>query len=153
MNEDSIAIQKSKNALLNVFVGRWHTLGEVVGTGTKIDATDVYEWLAGEYSLVHYADSTVGSDKIHATEIIGYDPARGLYFGPFFDDHGSVGFEEITENGNVWSWHGKGVMGVNFHRCTATVSDDGQTIEAVHEQSEDDRTWRPWMNVTLTKIT
>ncbi len=146
------AAQKSKNALLNVFVGTWHTQGEVAGTGVKIDAIDTYEWLPGEYALIHYADSSVGSDKIHAIEILGYDPARGSYFCPFFDDQGGAGFEEVTENGDIWTWHGRGVMGVNFHRCTATVSADARTITAIHEQSEDDSAWEPWMTVVLTKV-
>jgi Protein of unknown function (DUF1579) len=71
-----------ENALLNVFVGRWHTTEEVAsspGPVTKIDALDTYEWLPGGYALIHYAESTVGDDLIQAIEIIGYDPSRRAY--------------------------------------------------------------------------
>jgi uncharacterized protein DUF1579 len=144
-----------ENALLNVFVGRWHTTGEVVasspGPVTKIDALDTYEWLPGGYALIHYADSTVGDDRIQAIEIIGYDSSRRAYFGPFFDDQGGAGWEEIRVDGTAWTWRGENVMGVKHHRATAIVSDDGNTITARHEQSSDGVNWQPWMNVTLAR--
>ena len=132
----------------------WHTTGEVVATtpGLKIDAIDTYEWLRGGYSLIHYADSNIGDYKIHGIEIIGYDPSRRMYFAPFFDDKGGAGWEEVRVENKTWTWHGKDVMGVKYHRCTAVFSDDGNTIKARHEKSEDQENWELWMNVTLTKI-
>jgi Protein of unknown function (DUF1579) len=160
MTEDRRATTRAsspENALLNVFVGRWHTTGEVVAgppaPGTKIDAVDTYEWLPGGYALIHYADSAIGDDRIQAIEIIGYDPARGAYFGPFFDDQGGAGWEEIRVDGATWTWRGEMVLGVRHHRAIATVSDDGDTITARHEQSSDGVSWQPWMKVTLARET
>jgi hypothetical protein len=42
-------------------------------------------------------------------------------------------------------------MGVKEHRCFGVISDDGRTIEARHEKSEDGKNWELWMNVTLKK--
>jgi hypothetical protein len=130
-----------------------NTAGEVAGSEPlKIDATDTYEWLPGGYALIHYADASIGNDKIHSTEIIGYDAARKIYFASFFDDQGGAGWEEISVEGETWTWHGKDVMGVKYHRCKAVISADGNTIEARHERSDDDKNWELWMDVTLTKI-
>jgi Protein of unknown function (DUF1579) len=147
------AASSPENARLNVFVGRWHTTGAVVAgpPAATIDAIDTYEWLPGGYALIHHADSTVGEDHIRAIEIIGYDPARRAYFGPFFDDQGGAGWEEIRVDGATWTWRGEHVLGVRHHRATAVVSADGNTISARHERSGDGVNWEPWMDVTLTR--
>ena len=151
-NEDQTT-QAAKNELLKVFIGKWHTTGEIVGSDAEVDAIDTYEWLPGNYSIIHYADAGMGEDKFSSIEIIGYVPSRGAFFCPFFDDQGGGGFEEAdTEDGKVWHFHGENIMGVNFHRCTLTVSDDGNALEAIHEQSEDGTTWQPWMNVVLNRM-
>jgi hypothetical protein len=157
MTENHNTIQKAsipESELLDVFVGKWHTTGEVVAPKPvlKIDVIDTYEWLPGDYCLMHAADGLIGNDKIHSIEIIGYDASRKMYFAPFFDDQGGAGWEEIQVEDNVWTWHGKNVMGVKHHRCIAVVSDDGHSVKALHERSEDDKNWELWMDVTLNKI-
>jgi hypothetical protein len=52
---------------------------------------------------------------------------------------------------NTWIWRGSNVMGAKEHRCIAVVSDDGQTINARHEKSDDGGSWVLWMDVTLRK--
>jgi hypothetical protein len=157
MIKDHQTIEKAvsqENKHLDVFVGKWHTTGEVVSTkpALKIDSIDTYEWLPGGYSLIHYADSNMGDDTVHSIEIIGYDPSRKMYFAPFFDDQGGAGWEELRVKDKTWTWHGKDVMGAKYHRCKAVFSDDGNTIKARHERSEDDKNWEVWMDIILTKI-
>jgi hypothetical protein len=143
-----------ENKRLNVFVGKWHTTGEVAATkpAVKIDVFDTYEWLPGGYALIHYADGTVGDERLHSTEIIGYDPSRKMYFAPFFDAQGGAGWEEIRVKDSTWTWRGKDVMGTKYHRCIAVFSNDGNTINARHDKSEDGENWELWMNVTLAKV-
>jgi hypothetical protein len=43
-------------------------------------------------------------------------------------------------------------MGVKEHRCLAVVSDDGKTIRARHEKSDNGENWELWMDVTLRKV-
>lgn len=140
---------------MGVFLGRWHTTGEVAATGStpaeKVDSIDTYEWYPGEFFLVHHADGKVGDAAIKSIEIMGYDPRRQSYFAPFFDSTGGFGTEEIRLDGNTWTWRGSNVMGVKEHRCFAIVSDDGKTIKARHEKSEDGKAWKLWMDITLTK--
>jgi hypothetical protein len=82
---------------------------------------------------------------------MGYDLERQCYFAPFFDSTGGYGTEEMRLNDNTWTWRGSNVMGVREHRCIAVVSDDGQTIRARHEKSDDGQSWMLWMDVTLRK--
>jgi len=140
---------------LAVFLGRWHTTGDVAATeetpAARVDAIDTYEWYPGEFFLVHDADAKVGDDAIKSLEIIGYDPERQCYLARFFDSTGGFGEEEIRLDGNTWTWRGSNVMGVKEHRCIAVVSGDGKTVRARHEKSDDGVTWELWMNVTLKK--
>jgi hypothetical protein len=141
---------------MGAFLGRWHTTGEVAATGSEpsaeVDSIDTYEWYPGEFFLVHHADSRVGGSVIKSIEIMGYDPARGCYFAPFFDSTGGHGTEEIRLDGSTWTWRGSNVMGAKEHRCIAVVSTDGQTIKARHEKSDDGQNWVTWMDVTLRKL-
>ena len=91
---------------LGVFLGRWHTTGEVAATAStpvaKVDSIDTYEWYPGEFFLVHHADGRVGDDVIKSIEIMGYDAERQSYFAPFFDSTGGFGTEEIRLMQNIW---------------------------------------------------
>jgi hypothetical protein len=140
---------------MGAFLGRWHTTGKVAATASdpaaEVDSIDTYEWYPGEFFLVHHADGRVGGSPIKSIEIMGYDPERQCYFAPFFDSTGGFGTEEIRLKDNTWTWRGSNVMGVKEHRCIAVVSDDGQTIKARHEKSDDGQSWVLWMDVTLRK--
>ena len=152
--EDLIDEQANENKKLNVFLGKWHTVGNIYDekgniTG-KVDAIDTYEWLPGAYAMIHYADSKIGDIKIEGIEIIGYDPKRKAYFGPFFDNQGSAGWEQIKFDGNTWIWNGENVMGVKYHRCKAVFKNE-TTIAALHEHSADNQVWHKWMDITLSR--
>jgi hypothetical protein len=140
---------------LSIFLGKWHTTGDVAATAStpaaRVDAIDTYEWYPGAFFLVHHADGRVGDDAIKSIEIIGYDAKRQSYFATFFDSTGGFGTEEIRRDGDTWIWRGSNVMGVKEHRCIAVVSDDGKTVRARHEKSDDGKTWTLWMDVTLTR--
>lgn len=140
---------------LGVFLGRWHTTGNVAPTASApaaaVDSIDTYEWYPGEFFLVHEADSKVGDESIRSLEIIGYDSQRRCYVATFFDSSGGCGTEELRRDGNTWTWRGSNVMGVKEHRCIAVVSDDGRTVSARHEKSDDGRSWALWMDVTLRR--
>ena len=140
---------------MGVFLGRWHTTGEVAATAEihaeKVDSIDTYEWYPGEFFLIHHADGNVGDVVIKSLGIMGYDADRQCYFATFFDNTGGFGTEEIRLDGNTWTWRGSNVMGVKEHRCIAVVSSDGKTVRARHEKSEDGKNWSLWMDVTLTK--
>jgi hypothetical protein len=140
---------------LSVFIGKWHTTGDVAATtstpATRVDFIDTYTWYPGEFFVVHDAEGTVGGVHSNSLEMIGYDVDRKCYVATFFDSTGGSGREDIQLEGNTWTWRGSNVMGVNEHRCIAVLSNDGRTIQARHERSDDGTDWELWMNVTLEK--
>lgn len=153
--EDANSRQRNGNKLLSVFIGRWKTDGDLFDENGKIagkvDAIDYYEWLPGEYALMHTIESNVGGLDIRGTELLGYDVLRDDYFVPFFDNQGTAGFERLQRMDETWVWSGKDVMGVNFHRCTARFASEHQ-IEALHETSEDGKIWKKWMKIQLVRL-
>jgi hypothetical protein len=155
MNENFGEEQRLQNEKLNAFIGKWRTFGNLYDNGGqeigKVEANDIYEWLPGNYAVIHHVESKMQQLTIHGIEILGYDPSKKTYFAPFFDNQGSVGSEEVQVNGNTWIWRGENVMGVNFHRCTAVFKDD-KTISVIHEKSDDNRSWRTWMELTLRRF-
>ncbi len=52
---------------LSKFVGKWQTEGCILPTDTdpeiKFTGTDVYEWLPGEFFLLHKVDVMIGKDQ------------------------------------------------------------------------------------------
>jgi uncharacterized protein DUF1579 len=155
MTSATQSVPSPEQKKMGVFLGRWHTTGEVAATesdsAAEVDSIDTYEWYPGEFFIVHHADSRVGGSQIKSIEIIGYDPERQRYVASFFDSTGGSGIEELRLHGNTWTWRGSNVMGVKEHRCIAVVSDDGQTIKARHEKSDDGQNWMLWIDVTLRK--
>src|SRR5688572_11174563 len=141
-------VPSSEQKKLGVFLGRWHTTGDVVATAStptvKVDSIDTYDWYPGGFFLVHRAESKIGDDVIDSLELMGYDPKQQGYFATFFDSTGGCGTEQLQYEGNTWIWRGSDVMGVKEHRCIAVVSSDGNTVKARHEKSEDGNTWDLW---------
>lgn len=140
---------------LSVFLGHWRTEGHTAGDdapAARIRSNDEYEWLPGGFFVVHRWDGNVGDREVHGIEIIGYDSNRGTYQTHFFDSDGNCGSEQLSAHDRTWTWLGRHVMGSDWHRCTSVVSDDGNTMTAKHEQSNDGESWMPWMEVTLRRV-
>ena len=52
-----------EHKLLDVFVGTWKAEGETKdGRTVSIEAVDNYEWLPGDYFLIHRTDARLGDD-------------------------------------------------------------------------------------------
>jgi len=77
---------------LNVFIGRWITEGETVAEpgapAMTIVASDVYQWLPGEYFVMHPAYGRIGAIGVGGLEIIGFDPTTRQFQCYFFDSQG-----------------------------------------------------------------
>lgn len=137
---------------LQVLVGKWSTSGRtrpIQGSpSARIDAVDTYEWLSGGFALLHRVDAKVGDEKIEGAEIIGYDPARGTYVTQYFGSDGPTAYEaSLDDEGGAVVWR----MRSETTRFTGTFSDDRSTITGHWELLVDDSTWRPWMDITLSK--
>jgi hypothetical protein len=95
---------------LGALVGRWRSEGHIVGNSVPIEGTDVYEWLPGEFFLVHHVDVVVGDQKVQAIEIIGeYDPATDSFTGRAYDNLGNVTIMHArVDDDGVWTFTGAG---------------------------------------------
>jgi hypothetical protein len=140
---------------LEIFIGCWHTHGSTVtragAPSVMIHSSDIYEWLPGGRFVVHRWKGQAGDADVHGLEVIGVDRQSGAYQTSFFDNDGNSGCETLTVRGRTWTWLGRQALGSPWHRCIAVVSDDGRSITALHEQSDNGTTWTPWMRVTLRR--
>jgi hypothetical protein len=113
-----------------------------------IDAVDTYAWLPGRFSLLHTVDARVGEERVEGAEIIGWDPARDAFVTRYFGSDGPNAYEAtLVEEDDALVW----TMRSSADRFAGRFSDDGNTITGHWEQLDDDKSWQPWMDVTLTR--
>jgi Protein of unknown function (DUF1579) len=135
---------------LDIFIGRWITAGETIqadgSPGVRIVASDIYQWLAGERFVMHPAYGFIGDVPVGGLEVIGYDPETGHFKTEFFDSFGNKFSQTLCCRDGVWTWQGE------HARCTGTFSEDGRTLLARHERSDDGTHWTPSMTVTIRRV-
>ncbi|RXA20856.1 alpha/beta fold hydrolase [Methanosarcina sp. MSH10X1] len=135
---------------LDIFVGRWITEGHTWATSSspalRITGTDTYEWLPGRFFLLHRADVQIGDEEIKTIEIIGYDALSQTYPMHYFDNQGNSGTYQASVRDGIWTFLG------GSERSKVTFSDDGNTITASWEHSDNGLNWLPLMEVKLTKV-
>jgi hypothetical protein len=88
----------------------------------------------------------VGDIGVGGVEIIGYDPIGRRYQVHFFDSQGIASRHGLTIGGRTWIWQGE------HTRCTGNFSEDGKTLTAHHERTDDGANWVPSMDVILRKV-
>ncbi|MEX1193261.1 MAG: DUF1579 family protein, partial [Brumimicrobium sp.] len=93
------------------FVGSWNTEGKILETDTtpeiKISGKDTYEWLPGEFFLLHKVDVLIGEGNNETFEIIGFDDEKGKYTMQHYDNNGNSGFMTATCNDGTWIFLGE----------------------------------------------
>jgi hypothetical protein len=130
-----------------------------------ITGTDVYEWLAGGFFLVHHVDVVIGDQQVRALELIGssYDPATDAFTARAYDNLGNVTIMRARVDGQgVWRFTGGGDVAPVARpaaadaggavRSTLTVSPDRAGMTARWERSDDGASWKPWMDMTFTRM-
>jgi Protein of unknown function (DUF1579) len=150
---------------LGALVGRWRSEGYIVGDSpVPITGTDVYEWLAGGFFLVHHVDVLIGEQPVQAIEVIGeHDPMTDSLIGRAYDNQGNVTILRATvDDKGVWTFTGGGDVAQVAQpssadqggavRSTLTVSPDGNSMMAKWERSDDGSKWVPWMDMTFTRM-
>jgi Protein of unknown function (DUF1579) len=135
---------------LQVFVGKWNTEGRTRPTaGTpsvKVRAVDEYEWLPGEFFLLHRITAHVGDDEMHGIEIIGYDQDSDMYPMYFFDDKGTTTISQLRRrDDSTWT------IAADGERATIKFDESRASFTAAWERRTNGARWEPWMDVKLTK--
>jgi hypothetical protein len=150
---------------LGALVGRWRSQGHIVGDDpVPITGTDIYEWLAGGFFLVHHVDVMIGEQRVQAIELMGeYDPTTDAYTARAYDNLGAVTVMQarVDEQG-VWRFSGGADVAAVARpaaadaagavRSTLTVSSDRSGMTARWERSDDGARWQPWMDMTFTRM-
>ena len=150
---------------LGALVGRWRSQGHIVGDpAVPITGTDVYEWLAGGFFLVHHVDVVIGDQQVQALELIGsYDPATDAFTARAYDNLGNITIMQARVDGQgVWRFTGGGDVAPVARpaaadaggavRSTLTVNPDRAGMTARWERSDDGVSWQPWMDMTFTRM-
>lgn len=134
---------------LSRFVGRWNTEGKIHTTNTtpemKITGTDMYEWLPGEYFLLHKVDVWVGDDKNETFEVIGFDQRIGKYTMQHYDNKGNSGTMTATYENEVWTFQGETL------RFTGGFKNNDKEFSGIWEQRSKEKDWTHWMDIKLRK--
>src|SRR5215510_2334560 len=80
--------------LLDSLIGKWMTVGHTIPTDEaaplEIHASDIYEWVAGRFFVVHTAYGRIGDVGVGGIELIGYDPDTKTFRTHFFDSQGNI---------------------------------------------------------------
>ncbi len=134
---------------LRRFVGRWNTKG-VLRTSDKmhgeiVTGTDTYEWLAGEYFLLHKADVYIGKEKNQTYEIIGFDNKIGKFTMQHYDSKGSTGLMLAECKKDDWEFIGDDL------RFRGGFKNDDKEFSGIWEQRTKDSNWEIFMDITLIR--
>ena len=135
---------------LNFLIGKWHTQGKILQGATEasneIRGMDTYEWIAGGFFILHRVDVFMGNERTEVVEIIGYDETKKSYFMQSFDNQGEspIMYALLDKPGVL-------KLGDKKMRSTLTANRKGNIMTAKWELSEDGKTWKPWMDMKLSK--
>jgi len=134
---------------LNRFAGRWKTVGRIFQTELtpeiKINGTDTYEWLPGNFFLLHIADVLVGDEKNYTLEIIGFDKLLAQYTMQYYDNYGDSGFMVAAVDKDTWTFVGGSL------RFKGGFSNNDLEFSGIWEQSADGDEWEEFMEIKLSK--
>ncbi len=148
---------------LHTIAGLWETSGHVIDEPEiPIAGTDTYEVLPGGYFLVHHVDVTVGNKPVRAIEIIGEpDPVSGGFLARSFDDDGNTELMRVTiDDDGIFHFTGGAEVASAAQptapstarvRSTLTIAEDGQSMIALWERSEDGTNWQRWMDISFRR--
>ncbi|HKI24026.1 MAG TPA: DUF1579 family protein [Gaiellaceae bacterium] len=153
--------RKLPDSRLHTIAGRWHTSGHVIDEpAIPVAGTDTYEVLPGGYFLVHHVDVTVGDKPVRAIEIIGEpDAVSGGFLARSFDNDGNTELMHVTIDDHVFHFTGGAEVASAAQtdastariRSTLTIAEDGQSMSALWERSEDGSNWQRWMDISFRR--
>ena len=99
---------------LNVFIGKWHHEGTSYGEGQDINnpsasavpwvSDESYEWLPGNFFVLHKWSAKTGNSSFIGTEVIGYDETKKEFFAYFFDNSGFHPIYKVTVENDTWNF-------------------------------------------------
>ena len=90
----------------------------------------------------------MGDAQVKVIEMIGgYDASSRTYPMRSFDNQGNFQtMQASTDEQGVWVFAGEKI------RTTLVVADDGKTMTAKWERTNDGSMWQHWMDMKFTKV-
>jgi hypothetical protein len=136
---------------LAVLVGEWTTVGmHPMLPGKTFHGLTSFSWLeAGAFLLVrmHIEEPEIPD----GVAILGTDDATPDAGAMLYFDVRNVAREyRWTMSGNVWAWS-RNAPGFS-QRMLLTIAEDGQSVEAKGEMSQDGLTWEPDLQLTYSRV-
>ncbi|WP_421940265.1 hypothetical protein [Pedobacter sp.] len=128
--------------LLNGFVGNWKTEG-TLPNGTIIQGSDAYEWLDGNFFLLHHVNVRIGDRISKSIEIFHYDELEDVFRAQSFDNEGNISISAMKIEHNKINIEADGL------RFKGKFKDN--EIVGVWEQYENN-CWKKWMDISLSKL-
>lgn len=134
---------------LSKFVGTWHTEGQIVPTANHaaidIKGTDTYEWLPGEFFLLHKIDVHMGDDHSQGIEIIGFAEALNHYTMQHYNSKGDSGQMTATFMDDTWIFKGESLL------FRGGFSENDTVFSGIWEQLNQEKVWAPYMHIKLVR--
>ena len=135
---------------LNKFAGRWHTEGVVLPTAKhaaiEVKGTDTYEWLPGNFFLLHKVDVLMGDDHVQTLEVIGFDESANHFTMQSYDNKGNSTLMTATHVDDLWIFKGESLL------FRGKFSENDTVLSGVWEQLNHEKVWAPYMNIKLVKV-
>jgi hypothetical protein len=140
---------------LSPLVGEWSMVPKFEGMPpVETGAPVCFEWLSGELFLIQRWQVPV-PEAPDGIAIIGVDPnSEGNYLQHYFDSRGVARVYKMSFEDRVWKlWREEPDFSpLDFaQRFTATLSEDGETIDGAWEICHDGKTWELDFELTCTK--
>jgi hypothetical protein len=137
---------------MEVLVGEW-TLEATPPDGEPWpgEAKATFEWLEGSDNRLLVERSTVEMPEApNGVCVMGCDAASGGYFQLYTDDRNVCRVYEMSIGGGEWKlWRD----GEPFsQRFTATISEDGNTIEGRWEAAKDGSSWETDFDLVFRRV-
>ena len=134
---------------LDKFAGKWNTKGLILPTsnsaGIEVSGTDTYEWLPGNFFLLHKVDVKIGSDIVQTHEIIGFDEPNSNFTMQHYDNKGNSGLMTATLMDDLWIFKGETLL------FKGGFSENDTVFSGVWEQLNNEKIWVPYMNIRLER--
>jgi hypothetical protein len=135
---------------LQVLVGDW-TMKATPPGGPPWpgEGRSTFEWLEGNQLLLERSEVDL-PEAPNGICVIGCDAANGTYYQLYSDDRGVCRIYEMSIGNGEWKlWRD----GEPFsQRFTATISEDGNTIEGRWEAAKDGADWETDFELLYTRV-
>ena len=108
-----------------------------------------FEWLEGGAFMVEHSEAD-NPEFPRGIAVMGPDDAAGRYCMLYYDSRGVSRLYQMSLSSTIWKlW--RDFPGFS-QRFTGTINEDGRTIRASWEKSEDGSHWEHDFDLTYTKI-